>query len=185
MKKIWHKNLYYKTGSEGNVNFDERWIDLSEIVKLNPQDKILDVGCAEGLITIQLAKQTKNVDAFDREPYRIMIAKQNADKANVSNINFSVSSYTNFQYSEYDSIFVLGVYHKIKTPFRKKSLDKMFKNCRKSLYMRVPIVSDKISIKVGVEKREIEDIAHNNGFLITYKGEPRNNHGTLYKFDRR
>jgi SAM-dependent methyltransferase len=174
MKKIWHKNLYYKTGSEGNVNFDERWIDLSEIVKLNPQDKILDVGCAEGLIAIQLAKQTKNVDAFDREPYRIMIAKQNADKANVSNINFSVSSYPNFQYSEYDSIFVLGVYHKIKKPFRKKSL-----------YMRVPIVSDKISIKVGVEKREIEDIAHNNGFLITYKGEPRNNHGTLYKFDRR
>jgi hypothetical protein len=61
----------------------------------------------------------------------------------------------------------------------------MFKKCSKSLYMRVPVVSEKVDSYVGVERKEIEDIAHANGFLIAHKGKPRTSHGTLYRFDRR
>ena len=47
------KSLYYKTSTQnGPVDFADRWNDIKPLIDFNPNHIVLDVGCAEGLITI-------------------------------------------------------------------------------------------------------------------------------------
>ena len=177
------KNLYYKTNEEGNVDFAERWNDLKSLVDINAGDTVLDVGCAEGLISIELAKKFKKVFAFDIEPYRIHKAKENA--AGVDNIEFSTESYTSYEYQNYDQVFCLGVYHKIKSNKRQKALSDMFKKCRSTLYLRVPVIGKGVPKTVGVSDVEVLKIAGNNDFVLAHRTEQRPQHGTIFKFKRK
>ena len=178
------KNLYYKSGEEGNVDFDERWNDLSGIIDFNKDHTALDVGCAEGLIAIELSKRFKKVFAFDIEPYRIIKAHENA--VNISNIEFSTENYLSYEYQSYDQVFCLGVYHKIKKLIqRQKALDNMFKKCGSTLYLRVPIISKDVSKTVGVSDVEVLKIAGNNDFALAHRTKQRPQHGTIFKFVRR
>jgi SAM-dependent methyltransferase len=180
------KNLYYKTDNEGNVDFADRWNDLKEILEITNNDTVLDVGCAEGLISIEVSKTAKIVDAFDVEPYRIIQAKENAKKARRNNINFRVSSYEDYAYKSYDIVLLLGVYHKIKSKNRREqSLNSMFTQCQKQFYIRVPVISDSVSDQVGIHTEEIETVADKQGFELVFKSDPRYDHGTLFKFKRR
>ena len=181
------KNLYYKTGEEGNVNFNERWNDLAGIIDFNKDHTVLDVGCAEGLIAIELSKRFKKVFAFDMEPYRIIKARENA--VDIPNIEFSTENYMSYEYQSYDQVFCLGVYHKIKKLIqrqqRQKALDNMFKKCGSTLYLRVPIISKDVSKTVGVSDAEVLKIAGNNNFVLAHRTEQRPEHGTIFKFTRR
>ena len=177
------KNLYYKTGELGNVDFRERWNDLKILVDSNNEHTVLDVGCAEGLISIELAKQFKKVFAFDIEPYRIRKAKENA--VGVDNIEFSTGSYMSYEYQDYDQVFCLGVYHKIKSNERQKALSDMFKKCRSTLYLRVPVIGEDVPKTVGVSDVEVLKIAGNNDFVLAHRTEQRPQHGTIFKFVRR
>ena len=177
------KNLYYKSGEQGNVDFDERWKDLSEIIDFNKDHTVLDVGCAEGLISIELSKRFKKVYAFDIEPYRITKARENA--IGISNIEFSTGNYMSYEYQDYNQVFCLGVYHKIKLSQRQRALNDMFKKCSFTLYLRVPIISKDVPKKVGVSDVEVLKIAGNNNFVVAYRTEQRPHHGTIFKFVRR
>jgi SAM-dependent methyltransferase len=177
------KNLYYKTGEEGNVDFAERWNDLKPLIDNNKKHTVLDVGCAEGLIALELAKKFKKVFAFDIEPYRIRKAKKNA--VGVDNIEFSTDSYISYQYQDYDQVFCLGVYHKIKSNQRQKALADMFYKCRSTLYLRVPIIGKDVPKTVGVSDVEVLKIAGNNDFVLAHRTEQRPQHGTIFKFVRR
>ena len=177
------KNLYYKNGELGNVDFAERWNDLEKIIDPHKDHVVLDIGCAEGLISIELSKKFKKVFAFDIEPYRICRAKENA--AGFDNIEFSTESYMSYQYQDYDQVFCLGVYHKIKSNHRQKALADMFKKCRSTLYLRVPIIGKDVPKTVGVSDAEVLEIAGNNGFVLAHRTEQRPQHGTIFKFVRR
>ena len=102
------QELYYRVNNKGNVNFSDRWDDLKEILDLNPNDTVLDVGCAEGLIAIEVAKKVKFVEAFDKELVRIKKAMINAN--GYKNIKFAISSYIDYTYTNYDKVLCLGVY---------------------------------------------------------------------------
>ena len=177
------KNLYYKSGEQGNVDFNERWNDLSEIIDFNKDHTVLDVGCAEGLIAIELSKRFKKVFAFDIEPYRIMKARENA--MGISNIEFSTENYMYYAYQGYNQVFCLGVYHKIKKSKRQRALDNMFKKCSSTLYLRVPIIGKGVAKTVGVSDAEVLKIAGNNDFVLAHRTEQRPEHGTIFKFVRR
>ena len=177
------KNLYYKTGEEGNVDFTERWKDLEKIINPNKDHVVVDVGCAEGLISIELAKLFKKVFAFDIEPYRIRKARENA--AGFDNIEFSTENYMSFEYQYYDQVFCLGVYHKIKSSQRQNALDNMFKKCRSTLYLRVPVIGKDVPKTVGVSDAEVLEIAGKNDFVLAHRTEQRPEHGTIFKFIRK
>ena len=177
------KNLYYKAGEEGNVDFAERWNDLEKIIDPHEDHVVLDIGCAEGLISIELAKIFKKVFAFDIEPYRIRKAKENA--AGFDNIEFTTGSYMSYEYQRYDQVFCLGVYHKIKSNERQKALTDMFKKCASTLYLRVPIIGKYVPKTVGVSDVEVLEIAGNNDFVLAHRTEQRPEHGTIFKFVRR
>ena len=183
------ENLYYRTGNKGNVDFTERWNDLNKILDLNQNDTVLDVGCAEGLISIEVAKKVKFVEAFDKEPYRIKTAINNANGC--KNINFVTSSYSNYTYKTYDKVLCLGVYKPSKDESpnsekgRAKALNRIFASCTQQLYLRIPVISDKVDKSWGVSDVEVLKIADNNNFNLVYRSEPRYNHGTLFKFQKR
>lgn len=177
------KNLYYKTGAEGNVDFKERWNDLEPLIDSNKDHTVLDVGCAEGLISIQLAKKFKKVFAFDIEPYRIKIAKENSK--HIKNIEFSTESYMSYKYENYDQVFCLGVYHKIKHSQRQRALEDMFQKCMSALYLRMPVIGEDVPKTVGVNDAEVLKIAGNNDFVLAHRTEQRPQHGTIFKFVRR
>ena len=185
------KSLYYKTSTQnGPVDFADRWNDIKPLIDFNPNHIVLDVGCAEGLITIELAKHFKQVYAFDIERYRIKQAIKNAN--GIANINFETNNYMIYKYNTYDQVFCLGVYHKIKREWRRpmirsrqEVLDTMFKKCKSTLYLRVPIISNNVLKTVGVSDVEVLKIADNNNFNLVYRSEPRYNHGTLFKFQKR
>ena len=179
------KNLYYKIGDLGNVDFADRWNDLNEMLDLDRDDTVLDIGCAEGLISIEVSKKVKKVTGFDVEPFRIKNAENNAKEQNIRNVEFLVSNYKNFRYKEYDKILCLGVYHKIKDGSRRAMLETMFNSCRKQFYIRVPIIDNKTVFEnVGVREEEIMEIANNNRFELLHRTQPRHNHGTIFKFQK-
>ena len=178
-------SLYYKTGQHmiGNVDFADRWNDLRDLIEADPSHIALDVGCAEGLISISLSKMFKEVHAFDIEPYRIQQAKNNAK--GIKNIFFSTKNYLTYDYQNYDQIFCLGVYHKIKSISRQRSLDTMFKKCNSMLYLRIPVIDKNVSKTVGVPAAEVLKIAVDNDFELVHRTKQVHLHGTIFKFKRR
>ena len=185
------QELYYQVNNKGNVNFSDRWDDLKEILDLNPNDTVLDVGCAEGLIAIEVAKKVKFVEAFDKEKVRIENAINNANGR--KNIKFTKSSYIDYTYTTYDKVLCLGVYkpnHKWKETKsqkiqRREALNRIFASCTQQLYLRIPVISDKVTKDAGIRDTEVLKIANNNNFNLIYRSEPRYDHGTLFKFQKR
>lgn len=185
-KLVMKKNLYYKVGNEGNVDFANRWNDLEKILDLDISDKVLDIGCAEGLISLEVAKKVKHVEAFELEPHRVKIAKEYAEKNNIKNINFSVASFLHFNYQKYDKVLCLGVYHKIRQAnIRIAALEKMFRCCLDQFYIRVPILDGTVPVDRGIDEKEIMDTAFRCGFDLAIKTTQRPDHGSIFKFIKR
>ena len=57
-------------------------------LELRPGDRVLDLGCGTGRVSIAAAAQAKEVVAIDRRPEAIAYASQQAEEANVDNIRF-------------------------------------------------------------------------------------------------
>lgn len=76
--------LYLKTDGDvvGDHNITHQEVDLfSEILKLSPDDKILDLCCGQGRHSLELARRTfKYVEGLDRSHYLIQKAKAQAKK---------------------------------------------------------------------------------------------------------
>jgi len=170
--------LYYDgEGTSGGVQFSDRWNDLASIIDFDPNHSVLDIGCAEGLISFELSKRFKTVTAFDSVEHRIKIAKENFE--DVKNLHFFTATYRSFKYKMFDQIFMLGVYHKVKMrKLRIRTLNKILKHCNSTFYFRVPVAPE------HVEEDEYMPIFENHNFVVNYKSQPRDQHGTLYKFTK-
>jgi SAM-dependent methyltransferase len=65
---------------------------------LRPTDHVLDVGCADGLIALQLARWVERVHGFDISPTRVARASRSAAEAGVENATFEVRSVQDFPF---------------------------------------------------------------------------------------
>ena len=72
----------------GNVPMTKENIRLLTIAKLNlsSEDKLLDIGCGTGSISVQGSKLCKSVISIDKEEDAIETTKKNMDKFNCKNI---------------------------------------------------------------------------------------------------
>jgi len=57
-------------------------------IKLNSQDKILDIGCGAGNLTIPIARQVKKVTSLDVSQKMINLVKEKASKENLFNVDY-------------------------------------------------------------------------------------------------
>ena len=57
-------------------------------IKLNPQDKVLDIGCGAGNLTLPIARQVKKVTSLDISQKMLNLVKEKASKESLSNIDY-------------------------------------------------------------------------------------------------
>jgi SAM-dependent methyltransferase len=123
-----------------------RWRDIERSVDLRPSDRVLDIGCAEGLITLKVAKRVQHVRAFDVSPERIAEARRLAADRGVLNATFEVASIDDYPLEplSYDVILFLSVWGKRLAGTRTvgaEHLDRIMAAARRQVVMRVAVAT--------------------------------------------
>ena len=83
---------------------------------LRPDMSLLEFGCGTGSTAIVHAPHVKRIHAIDISPKMIEIAQRKADAAEVSNIDFEVSTFGDFTApsQSYDMVLGLSILHLLK-----------------------------------------------------------------------
>jgi len=71
---------------------------VGEVVKLSQSAKVLDVGCGPGKWSMMFARKVSSVMAIDISPNMIFLARENAKRENLRNINFRTMNVTNLDF---------------------------------------------------------------------------------------
>jgi predicted TPR repeat methyltransferase len=91
-KKERDERLFYREDNMSAEQFRKRWDEVRRLMDLRPADRVLDVGCAEGWMTLELAKEVEHAHGFDTVELRIAEAERLAEEQGVANATFEVAS---------------------------------------------------------------------------------------------
>ncbi len=86
---------------------DEYPHELVTSINKDPEYTVLDLGCGNGSITIELAKQVKNVTAVDISQEMLRLVEEKARDENISNIKYLKSSIEDLQIKNMDQYDVV------------------------------------------------------------------------------
>ncbi|MGW9686261.1 class I SAM-dependent methyltransferase [Flagellimonas sp. 2504JD1-5] len=104
---------------------------LLELADLSDNDRVADIGCHEGYLSIHLAQKVKNgrVYAVDVREDRLKTLRENAGDRNLKNIITILGDYDDpkLPERELDMVFVIDTYHEM------DSHEKMLRLIRRSL----------------------------------------------------
>lgn len=104
---------------------------LLQLAKLSDEDRVADIGCHEGYLSIHLANKVKNgrVYAVDVREDRLKSLRENASDRNLKNIITILGDYDDpkLPERELDMVFVIDTYHEM------DSHEKMLRLIRRSL----------------------------------------------------
>jgi SAM-dependent methyltransferase len=105
------KDLYYR---ESRRSFEDRWDEVRRMADFRRTDRVLDVGCAEGLITLEVANMVDQVHGIDVHESRIGEATRLAAQRGVGNATFEVASIIDYPLEprSYDVSLVMAVWGK-------------------------------------------------------------------------
>lgn len=81
-------------------------------------DLVLDVAAGTGIVSLELAKSVKHVDALDLESEMIAVAQKKADELNITNLSFHIQSAYKLDFLDhiFDAVVILNSLHVMKTP---------------------------------------------------------------------
>lgn len=129
-----------------NNTLEERFSDIRNFLPAESFTKnlsVLEVGCAEGLMSEELAKRFNYVKAIE--------ARENAVKEaiekykDIKNLTFNRANIEHYQLNDYDYIFYCGVHHKLPSESQASVLIKLFNHCKDTLIIRtLPSYSEQI-----------------------------------------
>jgi SAM-dependent methyltransferase len=111
---------FFKSGYIGNLI--NSWIPAVDngnvLEKLKKGAKVADVGCGFGTTTLMMAKTYPNstFTGFDFHKESIEKAKESANKENINNVKFEVSSASEFPGSSYDLVTFFDCLHDMGDP---------------------------------------------------------------------
>lgn len=77
---------------------------------LKKQDKVLDFGCATGILANEIAGHVQTVHGMDISSEMIRLARNNADELNIQNIQYTHTTIFDPQYKPGTYDVILGVY---------------------------------------------------------------------------
>ena len=128
--------------SNGIWTFEERWQSVAEHTDLKPDDSLLDVGCAEGLITMQAAQGVRQALGIEFQPQRIEAAQIIAKERGLTNVEFRTASVLDFTPPplSYDVVFFLGVIQHLPPDRRIETLEKLLGATRRRLLLKGPFL---------------------------------------------
>jgi SAM-dependent methyltransferase len=107
--------LYYAESDEQrSTSFWNRWEDIRLLGDFRSTDSVLDVGCAEGRITLEVAALVSHATGFDVSPERVAEAVRLAAERRIENVAFEVGSIDDYPLApgSYDVTLFLAVWGK-------------------------------------------------------------------------
>jgi SAM-dependent methyltransferase len=131
------RQLFY---SEKDIaNLQERVDEVLQFADLRPTDHVLDAGCAEGLITLELAQHVERIHGFDLSKLRIRTARRYAEERGIQNATFQVDSVIGYPVEplSYDVTLFFGVWGSEGVGFAE--LDNLLKATRRQLFARIQL----------------------------------------------
>jgi SAM-dependent methyltransferase len=84
--------LFYREDNMSAEQFRKRWQEVRRLMDLRATDRVLDVGCAEGWMTLEMAREVEHAHGFDTVELRIAEAQRLAEEQGVGNATFEVAS---------------------------------------------------------------------------------------------
>lgn len=132
------KNRWDKIAPKFNewMKTDDYPLNFATKVHKEPDYTVLDLGCGNGSITLELAKHVKQVTAVDMSKEMLKLVEKNAAERGISNIEYVQSSVENLdpdEIGQYDVVIAsrsLGSIHNLK-----KELKKIDGIAKKYVYM--------------------------------------------------
>jgi Methyltransferase domain len=154
------KGLYYGAG-RGGRDFESRWAEVRELADLRPTDELLDVGCAEGLITLEAATLVRRAHGFDIHADRIAEAQRLAAERGIKNATFAVDSVVAYDFHplSYDVALFMAVWGK--AGVGANELRELLGATRRQLVMRVGVQQNR---RLESRLEEILDVCETVGF---------------------
>jgi hypothetical protein len=151
--------LFYREKETAGVS--GRVEKILQFCDLRPTDHVLDAGCAEGLITLELARHVEHIHGFDLSAVRIAEAIRVASERGIENATFEVESVIGYPVEplSYDVTLLLGVWDSKGVGFNE--LDNLLKATRRQLLA---------FIDFSFERRhrvpQLYEICERNGFDV-------------------
>ncbi len=157
------KDIYYKEASSGQTsmasrNLQERWSDVEYLADLRSEDTVFDVGCAEGLLTLEVASMVASVHAIESDDARY--EKATRVLAETPNVTLEHASIDEINLTtKYDVVLFLGVLHHLEPESHQHVLEKLCSVTGRQLVIRTPIQNfrdrwDNLSVQAEVVERE-------------------------------
>jgi len=94
--------IYNPSSEKTDFDFWYSYFDLETVKKFIVGEKIIELGCGKGIITLELAKIAKKVIVIEGSKNNINYVKNIAKERNVNNIEFVYSLWEKFQYNSSD-----------------------------------------------------------------------------------
>jgi SAM-dependent methyltransferase len=139
--------FYEESSLPGRHSFQDRWNDVRAIADLRLTDRVLDVGCAEGLIALEVAKTVDSVRGFDVSRDRVAEANRMAAERGTRNAIFEVASVDDYSLKplSYDVVLFLALWGKNLRNGKAigaEHLDRLLAATRRQMIMRVAIQNE-------------------------------------------
>lgn len=99
----------------------ERWADLVGAIPIDLSGKrILDIGCADGFYTLELARRNAlevvAVDSWVKHINRIKWLRKHLDLHNITPVTGNIEQMTIDKFGKFDIVFMLGLLYHLKDP---------------------------------------------------------------------
>lgn len=102
---------YQKVDALAPIFQPESWREILLVADLRPTDQVLDMGCAEGLVSMEVAQHVAHVDGVEIDPRRVEEARRLAKQRKLDNISFAAGSVVDYPLKprSYDVMLLLAV----------------------------------------------------------------------------
>jgi SAM-dependent methyltransferase len=128
-------------GGDGVWDLPTRWADVELHADLRPDDEVLDLGCAEGLITLEVARRVRHVHGVELRQERVEAAREIARQRGVENVTFQCASLGDLKLipKSYDVVLFLGVLQHLPREQRMPAWAKTLQAARRQVVLRTPL----------------------------------------------
>lgn len=132
-------------------------IHLCEFVKVRKNDKVLDIGCNNGVITMYVKLKTSNLCVgIDINQVAIDLAKENAILNHLNDIEFYAIPLQNYNSSNYDLICCNPPYHKDDSNLDHANFDGSLKLDELARYS-YPLLKDKGRCSIVIKAERLSE----------------------------